>query len=157
MATRLSGLVDWERFKKMSESEQEKERLKNGATDRGKSKSGLDWDQEEDPSAPQNWEEMAESEDASDKEVIQEWGLDEEDDEPGEEERSLKALVKSIHKHAAELYNILDEMDDPEEWVVDKAREAAAAVAEIHSHVDYNKEKAEELASEPGGFEGRGW
>lgn len=153
---RIAGLVDWEGFKKKSESQQEK--LKR---ERGFSKSGLDWEQEDDPSAPQNWEEMAEGEEVvvTNSDMIAEWGLDEEGEE-GEfdtvENRDLKALIKSIHKHAAELYNQVDEMDDPEEWVMEKAKDCAAKIAEIHSHIDYNKNKAEELPSEPDGIE-RGW
>lgn len=155
MATKLSKLVDWEKYRKMSEAQQEKEKHK-----RGRSKSGLDWECEDteyhDEEAPKNWEDMIESEEGSSNgKPINEWGLDEED--PEDENRSLKALVKSIHKHAAELYNQLDDMDDPEDWVVEKAKQAAAAVAEIHSHIDYNKDKAEELSTEPNGTEDRGW
>lgn len=139
---RISDLVSWDDYKKKSPKQQDE--MKRG---RGHSKSGLDWDQEDEPGVPKNWEEMAE-EDRPEGQVIKEWGLDEEGEE--EENRSLKAMIKSIHKHAADLYNLIDEMDDPEEWVMEKAKDCAAKMTEIHSHIDYNKEKAEELNPSPG-------
>lgn len=156
MAIRIAKLVDWEEYKKKSQSEQDK--LKR---ERGYSKSGLDWDQEEEPGVPKTWDEMAEGEEADEGQVIQEWGLDEEDDDPTDiegGEDNLKALVKSIHKHAAELYNMCDDMDDPEEWVMEKAKDCASKIREIHGHVDYNKQKAEELPPVPGmDNSDRGW
>lgn len=152
MAIRIAGLVDWDDYKNKSKSKQDE--LKRG---RGFSKSGLDWDQPEEPGVPKTKEEMAEHEDQGGQ-VIQEWGLEEDDPAGEEEQRSLKAMIKSIHKHAAELYNLVDEMDDPEDWVLEKAKECAAKVAEIHSHIDYNKEKAEELNTTPGADAmERGW
>ncbi len=152
MPIKIAGLVDWEGFKKKSEKQQED--LKH---ERGFSKSGLDWDQPDDPDAPQTWEDMAEDE-KPEGDLVNEWGLDEDGDEDGPDERSLKAMIKAIHKHAAELYNIVDEMDEPEEWVLEKAKDCAAKIAEIHSHIDYNKDKAEELGTTPGADSiERGW
>lgn len=146
---RIAGLVDWQGFKDQSENQQKKTKH-----ERGFSKSGLDWEQEDDKEAPKNWEEMAEDKNKPLRlvDLIREYGLEEEDeDDPMSpvEERDLKALIKSIHKHAADLYNKLDEMDEPEEWVMEKAKDCAAKIAEIHSHIDYNKNKAEELPTEP--------
>ena len=59
--------------------------------------------------------------------------------------RPLKSYIMSIHKQASELYNILDDTEDPEEWVMEKVKGASSAMNAIHGHISYAKDKVEAL------------
>lgn len=74
-----------------------------------------------------------------------------------EEKANIKAKLMSIHSMAKEAYNVLDDQDDPEDWVLDKVEEIAEMMNSVHSHVRYEKTKASELddAIEP--TTQRGW
>lgn len=74
-----------------------------------------------------------------------------------EEKANIKAKLMSIHAMAKESYNVLDDQDDPEDWVLEKVEEIADMMNAVHSHVRYMKNKASELddAIEP--TTQRGW
>lgn len=127
------GLVDFDKFKSLSVSKQDDHRLH-----RGYSKSGLDWDSDAELEIKVNESESNESE------IVESYTTEERDRLDGS---ALKAYIMSIHKKAAELYNLLDEGDAPEEWVMAQAKEANDMLNSIHGHVSYAKHKSEELAT----------
>lgn len=130
MPVKLTKLVDLEKYNNMSQSKQDSEK-----TCRGYSKSGLDW--EADKNNPESKLEGKESLESTD--LVETIENNENDN------RQLKSYIMSIHKQAAELYNILDDNDDPEEWIIDKAKEASALINDVHGHISYAKKKVEEL------------
>lgn len=99
---------------------------------KGKSKSGLDWDA--DKGNPK--EDLSKLENTLETEDLVEMYEGEDLDE-----RQLKGYIKSIHKMAAELYNVLEDTDDPEEWVMEKAKQCDSMLHAIHGHVSYAKDK----------------
>jgi len=112
----------------------------------GFSKSGLDWTPEPDVEdgselATARAEEI-QAEDIESTEPIVE-GMYEGDE--GVDNRPLKSYIMSIHKQASELYNILDDTEDPEEWVIEKIKSATASMAAVHGHIAYAKDKVESL------------
>jgi|APSaa5957512535_1039671.scaffolds.fasta_scaffold59403_3 hypothetical protein len=62
-----------------------------------------------------------------------------------EERKNIKAKLMSIHSMAKEAYNVLDEQDDPEDWVLEQVEEVTKMMNAIHSHLTYMKKKASEL------------
>ena len=76
---------------------------------------------------------------------------------PEEERANIKAKLMSIHAMAKEAYNVLDDQDDPEDWVLDKVEEIAEMMNSIHSHVKYMKTKAAELDDDIEPVRQRGW
>ena len=68
----------------------------------------------------------------------------------GVDNRPLKSYIMSIHKQASELYNILDDTEDPEEWVMEKIKSATASMNAVHGHIAYAKDKVESLEGTPG-------
>jgi hypothetical protein len=116
---------------------------------KGESKSGLDWDGDsENPDTTTNETPELTSD------LVEMY----EGDDDALDNRQLKSYIMSIHKMAAELYNVLDETDDPEDWVIEQAKECNSLINAIHGHVSYNKKKAEELNSDVGSKAAeRGW
>jgi len=117
----------------------------------GHSKSGLDWTPEPDAV---DGSELAtdrageiQAEDTEITEPIVE-GMYEGDE--GVDNRPLKSYIMSIHKQASELYNILDDTEDPEEWVMEKIKSATASMNAVHGHIAYAKDKVESLEGTPG-------
>lgn len=67
---------------------------------------------------------------------------------PEEEKVNIKAQLMSIHNLSKEAYNVLDDQDDPEDWVIDKVQEISKMLNSVHSHLTYEKKKSAELADE---------
>ncbi len=117
---------------KLSDLLSEDHKSKEETFHKGKSKSGLDWDCDKD--YPK--EDLAKLENTIDGEDLVEVYEGEDLDE-----RQLRGYIKSIHKMAAELYNVLEDTDDPEEWVMEKAKQCDSMLHAIHGHVSYAKDK----------------
>jgi hypothetical protein len=109
---------------------------------KGKSKSGLDWGSDKKDNTK---EDIAKLENTIETEELVE--MYENDD--GVDERHLKSYIKSIHKMAAELYNMLDGAEDPEEWVNEKAKQCNSLLNAIHGHIDYAKQEVAKVDTEP--------
>ena len=116
----------------------------------GFSKSGLDWSPTPDTDDHKEGSELAtdraddiQAEDTEITEPIVE-GMYEGEGE-ALDNRPLKSYIMSIHKLASELYNILDDTEDPEEWVMEKVKGASSAMNAIHGHISYAKDKVEAL------------
>ena len=77
-------------------------------------------------------------------------GMYEGEEGEGLDNRPLKSYIMSIHKQASELYNILDDTEDPEEWVMEKIKSATASMNAVHGHISYAKDKVESLEGTPG-------
>ena len=103
---------------------------------KGKSKSGLDWDADKDNPK----EDLSKLENTLETEDLVEMYEGEDLDE-----RQLKGYIKSIHKMAAELYNVLEDTDDPEEWVMEKAKQCSSLMNSMHGHVTYAKKQVDDL------------
>lgn len=117
---------------------------------KGKSKSGLDWGSDE-KNNPK--EDIAKLENTIGGEDLVEMFESEDSDD-----RPLRSYVMSIHKMAAELYNALDDSDDPEEWVMEKAKQCNHLLNAVHGHVSYAKKPVEELETDVRGkIKERGW
>lgn len=117
---------------------------------KGKSKSGLDWgsDKKDNPK-----EDLAKLENTVETEELVEMYENEELDE-----RQLKSYIMSIHKMASELYEVLEDTDDPEEWVMEKAKQCDGMLHAIHAHVKYAKEQVTQLDKHPRDrIRERGW
>ena len=119
----------------------------------GHSKSGLDWtptpDAEEGSELATARADDIQAEDIEITEPIVE-GMYEGEEGEGLDNRPLKSYIMSIHKQASELYNILDDTEDPEEWVMEKIKGATAAMNAVHGHIAYAKDKVESLEGTPG-------
>ena len=145
---RLMGLIDLPALGQLNGRDRESY-AQRGCE--GFSKSGLDWSPEPDAV---DGSELAtdrageiQAEDTEITEPIVE-GMYEGDE--GVDNRPLKSYIMSIHKQAAELYNILDDTEDPEEWVMEKIKSATASMNAIHGHISYAKDKVESLEGTPG-------
>ena len=121
----------------------------------GFSKSGLDWSPTPDTDDNKMGSELAtdraddiQAEDTEITEPIVEGMYGE--GEEGLDNRPLKSYIMSIHKQASELYNILDDTEDPEEWVMEKIKSATASMNAVHGHISYAKDKVESLEGTPG-------
>ena len=140
---RLMGLIDLPALGQLNDRDRESY-AQRGCE--GFSKSGLDWSPEPDAV---DGSELAtdrageiQAEDTEITEPIVE-GMYEGDE--GVDNRPLKSYIMSIHKQASELYNILDDTEDPEEWVMEKIKGATAAMNAVHGHIAYAKDKVESL------------
>jgi len=58
---------------------------------------------------------------------------------------SPKAALMQINKQSAELFNILQDDKDFEEWVDEKLREAAELLNSVHGHISYEVKKPDAL------------
>ena len=148
---RLMGLVDLPALNSLSDKDR-KSYANRGCE--GFSKSGLDWTPTPDTDDNRAGSELAtdraddiQAETAETTESIVE-GMYE--GEEGLDNRPLKSYIMSIHKLASELYNILDDTEDPEEWVMEKVKGASSAMNAIHGHISYAKDKVEALEGTPG-------
>ena len=140
---RLTGLIGLPALGQLNDREREAYAYRGCE---GFSKSGLDWTPEPDVEdgselATARAEEI-QAEDIESTEPIVE-GMYEGDE--GVDNRPLKSYIMSIHKQASELYNILDDTEDPEEWVIEKIKSATASMAAVHGHIAYAKDKVESL------------
>jgi len=145
---RLMGLIDLPALGQLNDRDRESY-AQRGCE--GFSKSGLDWSPEPDAV---DGSELAtdrageiQAEDTEITEPIVE-GMYEGDE--GVDNRPLKSYIMSIHKQASELYNILDDTEDPEEWVMEKIKSATASMNAVHGHIAYAKDKVESLEGTPG-------
>ena len=145
---RLMGLIDLPALGQFNDRDRESY-AQRGCE--GFSKSGLDWSPEPDAV---DGSELAtdrageiQAEDTEITEPIVE-GMYEGDE--GVDNRPLKSYIMSIHKQASELYNILDDTEDPEEWVMEKIKSATASMNAVHGHIAYAKDKVESLEGTPG-------
>jgi hypothetical protein len=140
---RLMGLIDLPALGQLNDRDREAYAHRGCA---GHSKSGLDWTPE--PDAVDGSElATARADDIQDEDIeitepIVE-GMYEGDE--GVDNRPLKSYIMSIHKQASELYNILDDTEDPEEWVMEKIKSATASMNAVHGHIAYAKDKVESL------------
>lgn len=115
---------------------------------KGKSKSGLDWDADKD-NPEEDLSKLENTLEGDDLIEMYEGDLD---------DRPIKSYIMSIHKMAAELYNVMEDTDDPEEWVMEKAKTCSELLNAVHGHVTYSKNKAEELnTSARDEIRERGW
>ena len=114
----------------------------------GFSKSGLDWTPTPDTDDHKAGSELAtdraddiQAETAEPVESIVEnmYEEDEVDKQP------IKSYIMSIHKMATELYEMLEDSDDPEDWVVGRMKAARSAMSSVHGHGSYAKQKVEGL------------
>ena len=145
---RLMGLIDLPALGQLNDRDREAYAHRGCG---GFSKSGLDWTPEPDDV---DGSELAtdragqiQAEDTEITEPIVE-GMYEGDE--GVDNRPLKSYIMSIHKQASELYNILDDTEDPEEWVMEKIKSATASMNAVHGHIAYAKDKVESLEGTPG-------
>ena len=147
---RLMGLVDLPALNALNDKDREGY-ARRGCE--GFSKSGLDWSPEPDvdPVGSELAVDRADDIQAEDTEITEPIieGIYEEEGE-GLDNRPLKSYIMSIHKQASELYNILDDTEDPEEWVMEKIKGATAAMNAVHGHISYAKDKVEALEGTPG-------
>ena len=145
---RLMGLVDLPALGQLNDKDKEAY-ARRGCE--GFSKSGLDWtptpDADEGSELATARADAIQAEDTEITEPIVE-GMYEGDE--GVDNRPLKSYIMSIHKQASELYNILDDTEDPEEWVMEKIKSATASMNAIHGHISYAKDKVESLEGTPG-------
>ena len=146
---RLMGLIDLPALGQLNDRDRESY-AQRGCE--GFSKSGLDWSPE--PDAVEGSElavDRADDIQAEDTEITEPIieGIYEEEG-GGLDNRPLKSYIMSIHKQASELYNILDDTEDPEEWVMEKIKGATAALNAVHGHIAYAKDKVESLEGTPG-------
>ena len=147
---RLMGLIDLPALGQLNDRDREAYAHRGCA---GHSKSGLDWSPE--PDAVEGSEfatDRADDIQAEDTEITEPIveGMYEGEEGEGLDNRPLKSYIMSIHKQASELYNILDDTEDPEEWVMEKIKGATAAMNAVHGHIAYAKDKVESLEGTPG-------
>ena len=147
---RLMGLIDLPTFNSLNDKDKEAYARRGCA---GFSKSGLDWTPTPDTDDHKEGSELAtakagEIQAEEITEPIVE-GMYEGEGE-GLDNRPLKSYIMSIHKQASELYNILDDTEDPEEWVMEKIKSATASMNAVHGHISYAKDKVESLEGTPG-------
>ena len=148
---RLMGLIDLPALGQLNDKD------RDGYANRGCegfSKSGLDWTPTPDTDDHKEGSELAtakageiQTEDTEITEPIVEMY---ESEGEGLDNRPLKSYIMSIHKQASELYNILDDTEDPEEWVMEKIKSATASMNAVHGHISYAKDKVESLEGTPG-------
>ena len=147
---RLMGLIDLPALGQLNDKDR-KAYAHRGCE--GHSKSGLDWtptpDAEEGSELATARADDIQAEDTEITEPIVE-GMYEGEEGEGLDNRPLKSYIMSIHKQASELYNILDDTEDPEEWVMEKIKGATAAMNAVHGHIAYAKDKVESLEGTPG-------
>ena len=150
---RLMGLIDLPAFNSLNDKDKEAY-SRRGCS--GFSKSGLDWTPTPDTDDHKEGSELAtakageiQAEDIEITEPIVE-GMYEGEEGEGLDNRPLKSYIMSIHKQASELYNILDDTEDPEEWVMEKIKSATASMNAVHGHISYAKDKVESLEGTPG-------
>ena len=147
---RLMGLIDLPALGQLNDKDR-KAYAHRGCE--GHSKSGLDWtptpDAEEGSELATARADDIQAEDIEITEPIVE-GMYEGEEGEGLDNRPLKSYIMSIHKQASELYNILDDTEDPEEWVMEKIKGATAALNAVHGHIAYAKDKVESLEGTPG-------
>ena len=150
---RLMGLVDLPALNNLSDKDRN---AYAGRGCEGFSKSGLDWTPVPDTDDHKEGSELAadraddiQAEDTEITEPIVE-GMYEGEEAEGLDNRPLKSYIMSIHKQASELYNILDDTEDPEEWVMEKIKSATASMNAVHGHISYAKDKVESLEGTPG-------
>ena len=147
---RLMGLIDLPALGQLNDKDR-KAYAHRGCE--GHSKSGLDWtptpDAEEGSELATARADDIQAEDIETTEPIVE-GMYEGEEGEGLDNRPLKSYIMSIHKQASELYNILDDTEDPEEWVMEKIKGATAAMNAVHGHIAYAKDKVESLEGTPG-------
>ena len=147
---RLMGLIDLPALGQLNDKDR-KAYAHRGCE--GHSKSGLDWtptpDAEEGSELATARADDIQAEDIEITEPIVE-GMYEGEEGEGLDNRPLKSYIMSIHKQASELYNILDDTEDPEEWVMEKIKSATASMNAVHGHIAYAKDKVESLEGTPG-------
>ena len=155
---RLMGLVDLPAFNSLNDKDKESY-ARRGCE--GFSKSGLDWTPTPDTDDHKEGSELAtdraddiQAEELESTESIVEGMYEEEE---GVDNQPLKSYIMSIHKLATELYEMLDDTDDPEEWVMGRIKEASSALSSIHGHVSYAKKKADSLGELKDTQEGQGY
>ena len=145
---RLMGLIDLPALGQLNDRDREAYAHRGCA---GHSKSGLDWTPE--PDAVDGSElatDRAGEIQAEDTEITEPIVEMYESEGEGVDNRPLKSYIMSIHKQASELYNILDDTEDPEEWVMERIKSATASMNAVHGHIAYAKDKVESLEGTPG-------
>ena len=145
---RLMGLIDLPALGQLNDRDREAYAHRGCE---GFSKSGLDWTPE--PDAVDGSElatDRAGEIQAEDTEITEPIVEMYESEGEGLDNRPLKSYIMSIHKQASELYNILDDTEDPEEWVMEKIKSATASMNAVHGHISYAKDKVESLEGTPG-------
>lgn len=145
---RLMGLIDLPALGQLNDKDR-KAYAHRGCE--GHSKSGLDWTPV--PDAVDGSElatDRAGEIQAEDTEITEPIVEMYESEGEGVDNRPLKSYIMSIHKQASELYNILDDTEDPEEWVMEKIKSATASMNAVHGHISYAKDKVESLEGTPG-------
>ena len=148
---RLMGLIDLPALGQLNDRDREAYAHRGCA---GHSKSGLDWTPEPDTDDHKEGSELATDRageiQAEDTEITEPIVEMYESEGEGVDNRPLKSYIMSIHKQASELYNILDDTEDPEEWVMEKIKSATASMNAVHGHIAYAKDKVESLEGTPG-------
>ena len=148
---RLMGLIDLPALGQLNDRDREAYAHRGCA---GHSKSGLDWTPEPDTDDHKEGSELATDRageiQAEDTEITEPIVEMYESEGEGVDNRPLKSYIMSIHKQASELYNILDDTEDPEEWVMEKIKSATASMNAVHGHISYAKDKVESLEGTPG-------
>ena len=148
---RLMGLIDLPALGQLNDKDKEAYAHRGCA---GHSKSGLDWTPTPDTDDHKEGSELAIAKageiQAEDTEITEPIVEMYESEGEGVDNRPLKSYIMSIHKQASELYNILDDTEDPEEWVMEKIKSATASMNAVHGHISYAKDKVESLEGTPG-------
>ena len=148
---RLMGLVDLPALNALNDKDKEAY-SRRGCE--GFSKSGLDWSPTPDTDDHKEGSELATDRageiQAEDTEITEPIVEMYESEGEALDNRPLKSYIMSIHKQASELYNILDDTEDPEEWVMEKIKSATASMNAVHGHISYAKDKVESLEGTPG-------
>ena len=148
---RLGGLIDLPALGQLNDKDR-KAYAQRGCE--GFSKSGLDWSPTPDTDDHKEGSELATDRageiQAEDTEITEPIVEMYESEGEGLDNRPLKSYIMSIHKQASELYNILDDTEDPEEWVMEKIKSATASMNAVHGHISYAKDKVESLEGTPG-------
>ena len=146
---RLMGLLDMPALNSLNPRDKESY-ARRGCE--GFSKSGLDWTPTPDTDDYKAGSELAtdraddiQVEDTEITEPIVEGTYEEGDEGDRVDNEPLKSYIMSIHKMATELYEMLEDSDDPEDWVVGRMKEAKSAMSSVHGHVSYAKQKVEGL------------
>jgi hypothetical protein len=67
--------------------------------------------------------------------------VDPENPSPEEEGRMSKAKLMSVHKNAAEVYNMIGDNENLEPWVQDKITKAADYINSVYNHLQYEKNR----------------
>lgn len=68
----------------------------------------------------------------------------------GDESGMAKAQLMKLSKQASELYNMIGDGEELEAWVQDKVSKASDYMNSVHSHMQYQKNKANTIGNGDG-------